>query len=254
MRTLVIVSLLGAAACASDPRYVVPREALEIGAPDSELAAATTSLVLPVRLEEEQEAEERAALAAALGVEVPYVTLEDFAVSIEWSIRNLSDQDGTARLVVNGANEYFAYVPDAFVVDPEEEEAPPPLLGDVPIAVPALSTVTGVLREDDVYEAAIDLELISRGGVNPFTALLRIDEELESIDAGGQALPLEAFASLVRFDLSFSADRHMVLEYAVRVRDERRPHRIHDEGLDAPAGELTAFAPADFAPMMEEMP
>ncbi|HET6612406.1 MAG TPA: hypothetical protein VFG83_10465, partial [Kofleriaceae bacterium] len=148
---------------------------------------------------------------------------------------------------INGANERYAYVPEAFVFDPEEDEEPPPLLGGIPIAVPAQSTVSGVFREDQVREAALDLELITRSGENVFQALLVEDEELSEITAeNGGPVPVGVTSSLVRFDIDFSATEHMVLEYAVRVRDFRGI--VHDLLLDAPAGELSQFAPMDFAP------
>lgn len=236
-------------ACTEDPRYVHPPMAIEVGAEGSDVTEATEQVSLPVRLEEEDEAMERAALETELGVMVPYVDLETLQLSLEWTIRNLSDQDGMARIHVNGANEYFAYVPSAFVVDPEEEEEPPPLLGDVPLPIPAQGTLTGVYREDELLEAAIDLELITRGAINPFTAVLSVSEDTAEIpDATGAVIPREAFAQLIRLDLTLIADRHMVLEYALRIRDERRPNRIHDEGLEAAADELTVFEPADFQP------
>ena len=251
MKTPIIMTALLAGCISSDPRYLAPAEAIEVGVPGSDVLEGTAMVTLPIRLEEADEATERAELAASLGVEVPYVRREDLALSLEWTIRNLSDTDGTARIHLNGANEYFAYVPTAFVVDPEEEEVPPPLAGDVPLSIPALSTLSGVIREDQIAEAALDLELITRASVNPFTALLEINEELETVDDGmGFAIPVDVTPNLIRFDITFIADRHMVIEYAVRARDFRDPRLIHDEGLDADPGELTGFAPADFAPVL----
>lgn len=239
-----------AAACSADPQYLTPAEALEVGAPGTEVTEATTMVVLPVRIEEADEAMERAELAAELGVMVPYVRREDLDISLEWSVRNLSEERGQARILLNGANEYFTYVPEAFVVDPEEEEVPPPLAGDVPILVEPRSTVSGVLREDQLAEGALDLELITRSGLNPFTALLQVHEELGAIGSGGVEIPIDVTANLIRLDITFTADRHMVMEYAVRVRDHRRPNLIHEDGLAADPGELTGFAPADFAPAL----
>ena len=44
----------------------------------------------------------------------------------------------------------------------------------------------------------------------------------------------------------FTADQHMVLEYSVRVRDYRG--LLHPMLLQAPAGELQVFSPADYVP------
>ena len=239
--------LLAAGACALDPVYVQPPAAIEVGA-DGATFVGSGQVTLPIRLETADEAAARAACAAEIGTMVPFVTRDDLLVSVEWSVKNLSDIDGVARVQLNGANEYFGYAPLAFVTDPDDEEAPPPLAGDVPYLVPARGSQSGVFREDELAEASLDLELITRGGLSPFAALLEVHEELEEIDAGGVAVPAEALASLVRFDLTLIADQHMVLEYTVRVRDRRRPALLHPDLHDAPAGELTGFAPADYAP------
>ena len=119
-----LAAILAATGCTEDPEYINPTEAIEVGAPNSGITEATTMVTLPIRLEEEDEATERAELATELGVDmIPYVRREDLELSLEWTIRNLSNTDGTARIHVNGATEYFAYVPELFVVDPEEEAA-----------------------------------------------------------------------------------------------------------------------------------
>ncbi|HUS68193.1 MAG TPA: hypothetical protein VMZ28_26850 [Kofleriaceae bacterium] len=244
MRPLLLAVLL-ASACSDDPIYVEPSGAVEVGA-DGETFTAASSTLLPVRLERQAEAEDRAARAGELGVMVPFVLRDDLDISVEWTLKNLSDAPAVARVQLNGANEMFAYVPTAFVVDIEEEEVPPPLSGDVPLEMEPGETRDGVFREDDLAEAALDLELITRGAVSPFAALLEVNEEMDEFDAAGVEVPSDAFASLVRIDVGLVADQHMVLEYSVRVRDHR--DLLHDELADAPPEELTAFAPADYAP------
>lgn len=239
-----------AAACIDDPIYLEPPAALEVVGGEGG-RVATGQVTLPVRLETEAESAERAALGAELGIQVPYVKRSDLDLSVEWTIKNLDAEPGVARIHVNGANELFAYVPGAFIIDPEEEDPPPPLTGDVPLEVPAGGQIDGVFQEDLLSEASLDLELITRGGISPFAAMLESQEHRKEISTdGGPSIPREAFASLVRFDLAFFADRHMVLEYTVRVRDHHDPALLHDELADAPAEELTTFAPADFAPAL----
>lgn len=240
------------AGCTEDPQYLQPQQALEVGVPESMVDTATAQITLPVRHELEEEAAERAELAAELAAQVPYVRIDDLSISIEWTIKNLEELEGTARIMVNGGNEWFYYVPNVFVIDPEEDEEPPPLMGDIPLIIPAGGTRTGVFREDQLVEAAIDLELITRGALNPFAAMLQIHEDTTEIASpgGGAVIPREAFAHLVQLDLAFTANRHMVLEYTVRVRDHRRPGLLHAELLDADAAELTGFAPAMFTPTL----
>ena len=248
-----ILAVALATGCADDPIYVQSPDQLETMGQTDDMGnpvPATAQLTLPIRLETDIEATERAAQADQLGVMVPFVKRDDLELSLEWTIKNLSDQDGVARILVNGANEYFAYIPDVFVdpLDPDAEP-PPPLVGDVPMEVAAGQSISGVFREDEFKEADVDLDMITRGGVSPFKALLTNNGKTDSFaNAAGDSVPADAFASLVRFDVNFEADTHMVMEYTVRVRDHRSPPLLHDQLFDAPAGELTTFAPADFAP------
>ncbi len=253
---------LGLGACAEDPMYVDPHQSLEVGL-DPTMAGlpATATVTLPIALEKPADATARAQLATDLGVDVPYVRIGDLAVSVEWTIKNLDAEPGLARVRLNGGNEYFDYVATNFVVDPEEDEEPPPLLGNVPTPIPASGVVSGVFREDQLREASIDLELITRGGMNPFAAMLQSHADLTSYqptmlidptmpDLGsvpvGNPIPIAAFGQLIKVDMSLVADRHMVMEYAVRIRDLRGI--VHHDLLDAPAGELTAFNPVVYMP------
>lgn len=265
--------LLVVPACANDPTYVQPPAGIEVGATADDMGVATASLALPFdagRLGSVDYAREREQLLIELNQtldppltidELPLVRLGQLDVSIEWTIRNVSDEPGQARIQVNGGNQFFTYVPTNFVVDPEEDEQPPPLAGNVPIDVPALGQVTGVFREDQLREAALDLDLITRGGFNPFAALLTVHEDLRNTaeipfvpyppdqdppPAPPRPLPIEAFAHLVQLDVTFQADRHMVLEYAVRVRDP--DGLLHDDLLAADPAELQVFMPAVYTP------
>lgn len=246
-----IVSLLLTSACAEDPRYVYPDGPISATpvVDDEAPPIPPVQLVLPIRLEEASEAEDRTALAAELGVEVPFVSIEDIDLSLEWTITNLEESDAQVRILLTGANEYFAYVPESFVVDPEEEPTPPPLAGDVPLIVPAGGSISGVIREDQVREASLDLELITRGGLNPFAAILESHAGLSEVPVeGGTAIPEEALASLIRFDLGLRTNRSVRMSYALRARSHVSPNLIHEEGLAALTGELTVFEPVDFVP------
>jgi hypothetical protein len=244
-----------ALACGDDPRYLQPREALEVDPASGSDQPAVAQLILPIRLERADEAEQRADEQAELGAPVPFVKNDDLDVSIEWTVKNLDDVPGTALLGVNGANEWFAFVPELFVPEDDDEVAPPPpLMGGVPALVGAGGLVTGVISEGAAREAAIDLELITRGGAIAGAAVLQVNEDTPALvdTATGATVPASLFAGMIRFDLVFVADRHMVLEYAVRVRDHR--DLLADELLAADPAELTAFAPADFVPPPPETP
>lgn len=253
------------AACANDPAYLPYPGNLEAGVDDGDggTSIARASLAIPIEPETEADAADRAARSTELGVEVPYVKVGDIEVAVEWTIKNLDTENpGTARVQLNGANELFAYDPALVpVLDDEEEIEAPGLEGDVPIALAAGATVSGAFREDQLREASIDLDAITRGNVNPFAATLTVNKNADSIQPMtpydptmpdvpqmpmGEPIPREAFRQMVRVDLVFRPDRHMVLEYTVRVRDIRGI--VHDDLLAAPMDELATFATTDYAP------
>jgi hypothetical protein len=219
------LALLAAGCGAKDPVYIQPTpQAIEVD-PANMVTAQTAVVQLPVKVETADQAAARAALAMKLGLtadQVPQARRDDYDVELEWTIKNLSDQEGTASIQVNGANEFFLYDPTRFVTDPMEQAPPPPLLGNIPMLVPPLGEISGVFREDQLAEASQDFDGISRGGVNPQFALLT---QWPSGDVtggtGGElaTIPSAAVAALIQFNVTFDADQHMVLEYTLRVRD-----------------------------------
>ena len=263
----IFVATLCTAACANDPVYLPGPMALDAGTPDAmgEPTTASAQHMLPIRLEKAEEAMERAARTAALGVDVPYVKVGDIEVSVEWTIHNLDPMNaGSAKVQLNGANEVFAYDPTLIVLgDPREVPPAPGLDGDIPLHIPAGGTLTGLFREDQLREASIDLDQITRANVNPFAATLQVHKNIDFFQPMtplmpgvddyvqtpvGDPIPREAFRQLIRVDLVFKPDRHMTLEYTIRVRDTRGiMHDLLDAAVTEAPGELTMFAPADFA-------
>ena len=255
-----------AAGCANDPEYIPAPTTLEGGMADmmGNIIQPKASLTLPVKIETAKDATTRAALAAQLGVMVPYVKVGDIDVSIEYTIKNLDTMPGTARIQLNGANEFFSYDPSMLDFSGGAEEAPPTpgLSGDIPIDLAAGETYQGQFREDQILEASIDLDQITRGNINPFAATLNINKNDPSFQPvmivkptpadpmpmpipTGPVIPRAAFAHMIRVDLVFKPDRHMVLEYAVRIRDIRGI--MDDKLLAAPPAELTPFMPPAYS-------
>ena len=260
MRALAFVVL---AACSNDPLYI-PAPSFVDG---DGMTPAQTSLQIPIRTERPLEAMQRVARTGQLGVDVPYVKVGDIEVSVEWKVTNLTDQDGAFEIQLNGANEYFAYDPVAAAVGLDEDEPQPPGLGgDIPIRLAKNASLTGLFREDELREASIDLDQITRGNVNAFRATLTVSKNAkefaelapQTFDANGDpepqmttgvVYPREAFAQIVRVDLVFKPDRPMRLEYTVRVRDNRGIlHELLDAAMTEAPGELQTFDPAVYTP------
>jgi hypothetical protein len=256
------VALIG---CANDPLYIPGPMTLEAGVDMMGMRSeALASLPLPIKTETASDQMARAALEAQLGVMVPYVRVGDLEIDVEWTIKNLETTPGKAFIQLNGDNEYFSYDPTLIVLNPDDEDAPPTpgLDGDVPLDVPEGGEISGLFTEDDLREAAIDLDQVTRGNVNPFRASLTISKNAKEFQPltmpmpevpdymqtpTGPAIPREAFAGLVRVDLVFKPDRHMVLEYNVRVRDIRGiMHELLLTAMTEKPGELQPFDPVPY--------
>jgi hypothetical protein len=269
MKRLLAISLV--AGCGSNPEYLPSPMNLEAGM--DMVTEAKSSLTLPIKPETMQAMNDRARLAMSLGLtldDVPYVKIGDMDIEIEWSIKNLDDTPGQAKIELDGANEVMAYDPTLINLFPGDDEAPPTpgLAGNEPINVPASGRIEGKFREDELLEAAIDLDAITRGNHNPFNATLTTQKrdtqfELDTMPnfmtptcmqnpddpscqamGTGMFIPRAAFRGLIRIDLVFRPTTHMVLDYTVRIRDNRGI--LHDEGLSAPMTEIVAFMPMDY--------
>lgn len=268
MRGWISIALL--AGCANDPVYLGGPASLEAGVDDGTgvLSEAKSSLTLPIKLETAEDTAERAQRTATLGVDVPYVKLGDLEVSVEWTIRNLDTEEGTALVQLNGANEVFAYDPDLVEIGDPDDNPPvraPGLDGDIPLRVPAGATISGLFREDQLREASIDLDQITRANVHPYAARLEVHKHIDSFQPMsplmpgvedyeqmpiGDPIPRAAFRQIIRVDLVFRPDHHMTLDYVVRVRDTRGLlHDLLDAAVTEKPDELTTFVPMDYAVM-----
>ena len=170
------------------------------------------------------------------------------------------------KVALDAANEKFAWDPTMIMPGGDESPPAPNLAGNTPIDLQAKGQYDGIFREDQLLEAAIDLDQISRANINMYAATLTVnknDASFQPLSAVqkpattgggpppqvpmGSAVPRSAFRNIIRVDISMEADTHMTIAFDVRVR----PHVddvIHDMGMNAPAAELTILDPAAFVP------
>ncbi len=188
----------------------------------------TLLYVIPVR---EPTMDEQTALVneqTALGLQqpIPWAGTRDFDIEIQYSIKNLDNNKVQAIFTVNGGSEFGDFLP-ANYVDPtvrvQDRTPPPSLLGGTPIDLAANETKSGVFREDQVGESTLDLEAIIRYPVaagpiaTAFQVLLRNSTASRT---GLDAIPEgDVIPAWVRYQMTLSATGHVVLDYAVRVRD-----------------------------------
>lgn len=256
MRGGLVVLALAALGC-NDPVYLTETAALETTPAAAGMMVAggftpaTGLYVLPVRRPTSAEAQ---ALRAdqqkrKLPMAEPWAQQRDFDIQIEYSVTNLETKELTVFVLLDGGNEFGDYVPNNYInpnVNIEDQTPPPHLLGGEPLTVAAGKTITGVFREDELRESAIDLEAITRypedGDVlgTPFRV---IEHRSDVSTIGLGAVPAgDVTPAHVRYAFTVSAAGHVKFDYSVRVRD-------HNNKLAPPgARNLYVNAAATLAP------
>jgi hypothetical protein len=229
MRVLGALVLVLAAGC-NRPTYLAQPRTLEttMDMMGMGVQADTDLYVLPVRMPTPEEAQALLdeQMNLALPMPVPWVGVRDFEIEILYSIKNLEDQKRQAFVTLDGGNEFGDYIPLNYVdptADLDDQVVPPSLQGGFPIDLEANEIKTGVFREDQLRESALDLEAIVRypdpAGIlaTPFRTILNNSTAnrlgLEGIPPGNVT------PAMVRLQIGLSANGHVVLDYNVRVRD-----------------------------------
>lgn len=276
MRKVIILSVGFVAACGNnEPQYVscaamgaAPMDTCTVvaGEDDGTGNLSRAGVIhVPVKPEGDWKADDRAARARLQmqvdptgAIAVPVYRLEHYDLSVEWIVHNLEASEGTFRVNLDGANEELAYDPSMIMLgDPARDPPPPPLAGNIPTKIGPMASVTGVFREDQLREAAIDLDQITRGNINMFAALLTVQKQADQFQPvtaldtttdpptggvpTGPAIPRAAWRQLIRIDINFNPDHRMQIDYALRLREHTDV--VHEEGLNAPAGQLMIIDP-----------
>lgn len=283
MRILAIIAM-SAGACANDPQYVQcgtgdmmdtclldSANGSAVGTGDDVMLEVNGSLHVPVMPPDATLQKTTADLQKTMpdGVMVPVYRLDMYDLSVEWVLKNLDDKPTSARVALNAANEDFAWNPALIMPASDESPPAPSLQGDIPFDVPANAEIDGEFTEDNLLEAAIDLDQITRGNINMYAATLTVNKNDQSFQplsavqmppAGsidpppqttdGSAVPRAAFRQLVRIDVTLKPgddDVHLTLSFDVRLR----PHItnvVDSMGMNAPAGQLMIIDAPDFVP------
>ena len=187
---------------------------------------ASVSMVVPFRIPTDADRAELAGESAELMQMVPWLRTDRVALSLMYTITNVGDAAGEARLEIDGASEFAAYDAQSvraamLAADPRaDEDAVLALIRPTPIVLAPGEVHRGLVREDDFDEAALDLDAIARFGATPASVLIN----LSSVNPIGLEMlpPRHVRPALFRVDVRFSASTHMRLEFLVRLRDDDR--------------------------------
>jgi hypothetical protein len=238
----------------------------------------TTGLSLRFRdpTQKERDALRMEADALGLGMDIPWVSREKVHIELLYKITNRSDQDGTFNVLVDGATEYTKYdyliVSDAIAMGDPDEAVFFPLMQSMPKMLAAGQSYSGLLREDDFDEGALDIDALGRwidgNPMSPtFAGVLINDSDVNNVGLGlmpgyalvpdptdptmtrmvlklvNPGLRAKFMPMFVELNVILQTDTAMTCEYVVRVRDDD-DRLLHNDSDTLYETSPTLFQPA----------
>lgn len=209
---------------ANNPRYYPAPTALEVGVPDDGAETTTVTIEPIFRRPTEDERDSLRAQSERAGFAIPWLQRRDVALSLSYTLTNLSNEPARVQLLVDAASELASYDAAALRAallmggaDPEDVDVPS-LFATIPVILAAGEVVSGSVREDDFAEVALDLDAIGRWMAVPAEVLINASEVnpvgLEQVPAA------VVVPALVRVQVTLASDRHVRAQLLLRVRNE----------------------------------
>lgn len=188
------------------------------------------------------------------GVTIPYERMPwaiqgDYAVEVDYTISNLSDQTVSAAVILNGFNEFHEYLPGVTIV---EDEAVPDYSGfEWTIVLAPGERYTATIREEEMAEIAYDLAAV--GNLAPNANRIVYPANQHDHDPYAALYMPSVIPALTGFRLGMRVTTGdtppaMVLEATVRLRDVN--NKLADEIVD----EWTLPTPVLISPIPMEAP
>jgi len=212
---------------ANNPTYFMPPGPLEVGQQD-DMNSAATMVTLDFRSPTSDELKTMQDESKRLGYTVPWLHADREGLELLYTVTNLDNKAGEARVEIDGASELYSYDTSmqraAIAMLPKEQQKNAPavlsLIRPTPVIVQAGQSVSGIVGEDDFTEAALDLDAIGRWMAVPAQVLIN---RSETNPIGLEMVPRGLIRpALYQIQVTFTATSHMRLEFLVRVRDEDR--------------------------------
>jgi hypothetical protein len=225
------------------PLYFNGTMPLEVmGTPGME-ARLKDGVALRFRNPTDKESQERQARENAAGYKVSWITRDNVHIELLYTVTNLDDTPGRFNVMVDGANQYIKYDEDvvaAAIAQGNDDPIYLPLMESGHQILDAGQTYHGTMREDDFAEAESDINAIDQFAA-PFASVVINRSDVNPV--GMEMVPPGAVVpALLEVDVTFSADRHMVCEYLVRVRDDD-DQLLHDKGDTRFGADPKVFTP-----------
>jgi hypothetical protein len=221
--------LVALSGCRTEPSYVGEGKLYQVALTDETTPALAiddeaalfiveTRAELPVR---EPTAAELSALARASGPfpRLPWVKRDDIPIQVDFTLTNLDDEPHNIDVILNGANEFFEYVPRVLVDD--EQAIPLHSQWERRYDLHPKQRLAATVREEELDEMAIDLATVVNGAPNS-DEIVYFENNSASDQRAKPYIP-KVIPGLIAVRLGVRATQaaNVLLEASVRVRDEQ---------------------------------
>jgi hypothetical protein len=220
------------AACSDERRYIGDDKLYQVAltaetmpavaSGDGGLYIVETRAELPIRMPSGAEvAKLQSGVARYPGLpfpRLPWVGRDDIALQFDFTLSNLDNAAHDVDVIIDGADEFFEYVPRVLVL---EDEAPEALHAqwERRYRLQAEQRVTLTVREEEFDEMAVDLATVVNGAPNSDEIVYF--ENNSASDSRSQRYIPKVIPGLIalRFGLRATTAAPILLEATIRARD-----------------------------------
>jgi hypothetical protein len=148
---------------------------------------------------------------------LPWVSRDDIPIQVDFTLTNLDNEKRNIDVIVNGANEFFEYVPR--VLMDEEQAIPLHSQWERRYDLAPKQRLAATVREEELDEMAIDLATVVNGAPNSDEIIYF--ENNSATDLRAKPFIPKVIPGLIALRLGMRATQasNVLLEVSVRVRD-----------------------------------
>jgi hypothetical protein len=226
-------------ACREEPVYVGDGKLYQVVLTEETMPAIETKdgalYIVETRPELPVRAPSAAELAALQGGEhapfprQPWVKRDDCPLQVDFTLTNLDDKRRFVDVTLNGANEFFEYVPR--VITDNDQVIPLHAQWEKRYELAPKQRLAATVREEELDEMAVDLATVVNGAPNS-DEIVYFENNSATDKRARQYIP-KVIPGLVAFRLGMRATgaSNVLLEATVRVRDDAGKLASGDEPL-----------------------
>lgn len=225
-----MLSVCALAACSTEPEYLGEGKLYQVALTADTMPALQVEESALYIVETRAELRVREPTAAELSTltsaaqraqpfpRMPWLVRDDIPIQVDFTLTNLDDAKRNIDVILNGANEFFEYVPR--VLMDEEQAIPLHSQWERRYDLAPKQRLSATVREEELDEMAVDLATVVNGAPNSDEVIYF--ENNSKTDQRSKPFIPKVIPGLIalRFGMRATEASNVLLEVSVRVRDE----------------------------------